>query len=520
MRSDKANIQNAKTVLHKLFSLGVRDFVVCPGGRNAPFVELLSVVKNSDVRVHFGFEERSAGFFGLGLAMRQKRPVAVFTTTGTAFVETAPSLLEAYYSGIPLIVVSSDRLEAQWDTGAPQTMIQKDFMIQHMGPSLNASFSMDDLKFPCHINCVFNEPLIDEELGDKFILNLDSNFTIDWTNTLQTDSQFFQTYPMKKNNLKFKKYSGLEVFDSSIEAKDGLKTLFIVSGLDTNSRALLGTLFRNLNSDIYFESTGEIEEVESLINSKNINFEKIVKNYNLVVRVGGIPAHRIWRDIENNKFKSLIHFSRLPFPGLSFGGVYHLSDFEQFLDDLNKRKLLRSALETKLSQDLNDEQLFYKAVKKISLDNKNVIFYLGNSTPIRMWDQDKSLRKNGVFANRGLNGIDGQLSTAVGLAADNQGDHLVAILGDLTTLYDLSAPWFWSQKKQVNNLTLIVVNNSGGQIFSKLFENKMFLNSHNLNFESWSKMWNLKYRKIIGSKNFDTDKVLPDGLQVVEFVPS
>ena len=144
-------------------------------------------------------------------------------------------------------------------------------------------------------------------------------------------------------------------------------------------------------------------------------------------------------------------------------------------------------------------------------------FYLGNSSPIRHWDTFKSDKTYKVYANRGLNGIDGQLSTALGLAY-KASKKIVAILGDLTTLYDLSAPWFWLRNKEYFNLCLIIINNHGGQIFSNLYENKAFINSHQIEFSHWTQTWGLSYLKCQSIEDLlefqkDSSASLPDVIE-------
>src|SRR5690606_31248323 len=95
----------------------------CPGGRNAPFVFLLS--ENKNFRVHSAFDERGAGFYALGLSQARGRPTAVITTSGTAVAEVLPAVIEAHYTGTPLVVVSADRPQRMRGSGAPQTIEQK-----------------------------------------------------------------------------------------------------------------------------------------------------------------------------------------------------------------------------------------------------------------------------------------------------------------------------------------------------------------------------------------------------------
>jgi 2-succinyl-5-enolpyruvyl-6-hydroxy-3-cyclohexene-1-carboxylate synthase len=120
--------------------------------------------------------------------------------------------------------------------------------------------------------------------------------------------------------------------------------------------------------------------------------------------------------------------------------------------------------------------------------------FLGNSLPIREWDLAASLAfyPSDIWASRGLNGIDGQISTFLGFCSpefENWG-----IFGDLTTLYDLPGPWILNQLPQIKT-SLVVVNNEGGKIFSRMFPQKEFLNQHQIRFQGWAELWGLSYEK-------------------------
>jgi 2-succinyl-5-enolpyruvyl-6-hydroxy-3-cyclohexene-1-carboxylate synthase len=120
--------------------------------------------------------------------------------------------------------------------------------------------------------------------------------------------------------------------------------------------------------------------------------------------------------------------------------------------------------------------------------------YLGNSLPIRHWDLASSPEKKParIVGNRGANGIDGQVSTFLGWCLPEQENW--AILGDLTAMYDLTAPWIISQI-QAEKIKIVVVNNYGGQIFKRMFDKDIFINKHQIEFSSWARMWNLSYQK-------------------------
>ncbi len=497
------NISRAQKLIQKLYEIGVRHFVMCPGGRNAPFVDTLESCTSQDISIHWGFEERSAGFYALGLTMKQGQPVAVFTTSGTAFVETCSALLEAHYSGWPLIVISADRPEIMWGSGAPQTMKQKDFLLSHLGASVDETFDPNKVSYPLHINCIFDEPLLDAP-------------TIPWLLEPGLDKTIEFSKLLNPYNFKFLEYSLENIFkltEVNLKTKKTPKLLLIFSGLNKQQKLSWARQLKKLQADYYFESTGEMDAFPSHLNAKNLNKMSVMTLYDLVIRIGGIPTHRVWRDFEIAAFKKVIHFSELPLPGLSFGEVFKLNQFAQFLSDLEGINILNDMKLTQnhsdqLEVNLSHEEVFFKQLKQLVVQlhlNQNksfvgseteTVFYLGNSLPIRSWDADKTNTFNEVYASRGLNGIDGQLSTALGLAYNSKHQKTIAVLGDLTTMYDLAAAWYWVKNLDKVNFTLFIINNKGGQIFAKMFKNPKFINKHDVKFASWAEMWGLSYLSI------------------------
>jgi 2-succinyl-5-enolpyruvyl-6-hydroxy-3-cyclohexene-1-carboxylate synthase len=153
----------AEHIIAEASRLGVVEFCVCPGGRNAPFIPLLT---QKHIRNYFWFEERSAAFFAIGRARITERPVGVIVTSGTASGELLPAAMEAYYSGVPLLLITADRPKRFRGSGAPQTAEQVGLFGQY------ATFSLDlaeddrcdlygwDVASPAHVNVCFEEPLL------------------------------------------------------------------------------------------------------------------------------------------------------------------------------------------------------------------------------------------------------------------------------------------------------------------------------------------------------------------------
>jgi len=146
-----SNIAAARAIIERVRGLGVVDFCICGGSRNAPLI----------VALETGYtfvDERSAAFFALGRAKRDGKPVAVITTSGTAAAELLPAAVEAFYSGLPLILITADRPARFRGTAAPQSIEQ----VGLFGVYAATNIETWNRRTPLHINVEFDEPLIDE----------------------------------------------------------------------------------------------------------------------------------------------------------------------------------------------------------------------------------------------------------------------------------------------------------------------------------------------------------------------
>ncbi len=141
--------------------------------------------------------------------------------------------------------------------------------------------------------------------------------------------------------------------------------------------------------------------------------------------------------------------------------------------------------------------------------------YLGNSLPIREWDLAASFesRNYDVWASRGLNGIDGQVSTFLGYSRENCENW--ALIGDLTALYDLPGPWILPQMKPMP-ISICVMNNGGGKIFSRMFPHQEFLHKHQIRFRSWAELWGLKYEQW---NEVPKQSLVTSGHRMIEMIP-
>ena len=205
----------------------------------------------------------------------------------------------------------------------------------------------------------------------------------------------------------------------------------------------------------------------------------------------------IWK--KNNL--PVFHFSSPPYyPGLSRSSLncplsvgenllkkflQELGQFGTALKDFDREQLERFK-KILLKYPQSEENWFFTFRQSLKPHSK---VFLGNSSPIRLWDKAAFFEKTvQILGQSGVNGIDGLVSRFLGECEPEKNN--VGILGDLSLLYDM--PGFW-KAKELPPWTLVVINNFGGQIFSRLFKNPAFLNKHDLSFSSLAKMWNLPY---------------------------
>jgi 2-succinyl-5-enolpyruvyl-6-hydroxy-3-cyclohexene-1-carboxylate synthase len=478
------NISLARKVLENLKALGVQDILLCAGARNSPLVLLIE--KSKGFRIFSFFEERSAGFFALGRSQRDQRPVAVITTSGTAVAELLPAAVEATYTQTPLIFVTADRPRSYRGTGAPQSIDQVGIFSHYVETCVDIASVDEKMDFgmwtqlaPLQINVCFDEPLIDEVLPE-----------IDFS---QASVATFAKAPGLQPTL----------------ARIADQPVVIAGPMSLKEAEEIRPILEKLGAPIYAEGLSNLRRFSSLQKLFLKSGERIVKELFVkgkalsVIRVGGVPTLRFWRDLEETFQKvPVISLSNSDYTGLS-RGVKHTVGFhnahllkaewtqdtraEIFRLDHEKYQTLRALLKKYPRSEM-------ALIQDLDRQTRDQFVYLGNSLPIREWDlvsafQDGPKRQSG---NRGANGIDGQVSSFLGSSSPETENW--AIVGDLTAMYDLASLWVTRQLEPMQ-LRLVIVNNQGGQIFKNMFEKEIFLNRHQTEFSHWAKMWNWDYQK-------------------------
>lgn len=521
-----------KLITH-LYQQGVRKFAFCAGARNSPLVSVLSRAKG--VEVFQFFNENSCGFFSLGQIKKEGVPMAVITTSGTAVAELLPAAIEAYYTQLPLVIITADRLASYRGSGAPQSIEQVGIFSDYVDQCWDfKNLIEEDLikvqigNKPVHINVCFDEPLIDDDvtsLDFSLLSPSPSPAPIPSPSQSRTERVILEKF-LNKNK----------------------KPLIILGELSGEEKKWALPFVVGLKAPVFAECLSGFHGLEELNGPFLLSGEKFVQkklqqgDFDSVLRIGGVPVLRAWRDLDLSlKQVPVLSISSRPFPGLS--EKRDLLGLGEWLKTLSVAAQLKSHwTKSELQRVLEDDQKKAEQLKKLfmefpksevgllyqlsqmSLSEKGLPesrWYIGNSLPIREWDLVHRFTKNKTTgASRGANGIDGQVSTFLGWSQSDQENW--AVLGDLTTLYDLSG--LWAARYGKGQIRLVVINNGGGQIFSQLFNDSSFINKHEIEFSGWAKMWGFDYQcwaSLPADKNVLSDKTIielkPDLLESEKF---
>ncbi|NCN27517.1 2-succinyl-5-enolpyruvyl-6-hydroxy-3-cyclohexene-1-carboxylic-acid synthase [bacterium] len=499
--SEPSNLERARRLIDECAKSGIKEFCVCAGSRNSPFLSVLAGAEG--FKIYSFSDERAASFFALGRIKDSRRPVAVVCTSGTAVAELLPATIEAFYQKQPLVLISADRPQGYRGTGAPQSIDQTriledycelvwDVGIEQTPPNL----SQYNFKKPLHINVCFEEPLIDEEM-----LNWAPEFSSYETSTSLKSSP--------KDLQKF-------IYSDSI--------LVLLGAISLQEKEAVKRFLLQLKAPIWAEAISNLREDPDLqpllIKSGERFLSKVT--WKRVLRLGGVPSCRFWRDLETMSGVEVMSVSREGFSGLSRESKHFDASLETALDVskvtpapvtdkvFHLDQLFRQQLKLLMGElPLSEVSLLSHLSQRIS-DLSSV--FLGNSLVIREWNLGArfNVGQREYHANRGANGIEGQLSTFFGVSQEKK-NLCWGIFGDHTTLYDLNAPWALRfLKRQPRGIVLI--NNGGGQVFSRVNDltplwanpsaRSMLECRHEINFEPWAKMWDLDYVRVESSERF------------------
>jgi 2-succinyl-5-enolpyruvyl-6-hydroxy-3-cyclohexene-1-carboxylate synthase len=536
----------ASLLVETLYRLGLVTAVLCPGSRSSPLT--LAFAQHPQIETIPILDERSAAFFALGRAKRSRKPVVLVCTSGTAGANFYPAVIEAKESQVPLLILTADRPPELRHCHAGQTIDQiklyghypnwqTELALASPEPELwtylrqTLIYASEQTQFPragvVHLNCPFREPLA--PIAQPDILALASSFDP-------------------------------EVFFAEIQASSIITNSFSLTLPQFPQRGIIiAGLYQEGQSGNYCQAIADIAEIldypvlaDALsplrhfaeINSSLIsNYDFILRNQEqaelltpeIVIQVGELPTSKQLRTwlTQQNIPRYIIDSSRENYDPLHGKSIHLRLSWRDFLgqlkesqkelktnipieeniknpqrsDYIHQWKNVNLKIQDSIDQTMIErEDLFEGKIPWLlatSLPNQTPIF-IANSMPIRdaefFWKPNN--QQTIPYFNRGANGIDGTLSTALGIAHQDQ--PTILLTGDLSLLHDTNS--FLLREKFEGHLTIILINNNGGGIFEMLaiaeettsqdlFED-YFATPQNINFSQLALTYGIEYQKI------------------------
>lgn len=491
--------------------VGLKNIVISPGSRNAPLT--IGFTENPYFKTYSVVDERCAAFFALGMAQQTQKPVALLCTSGSALLNYYPAIAEAFYSRIPLVILSADRPANFIDIGDGQTIRQPNVYQNHILYSANCIEEDTKMTYnqeviytalqtaqqemgPVHINLPFSEPLYNktrEVLGSIKEENL-PKLTKEVSNSIVN-----QTHQ-----------------DEWLFAK---KKLVLVGVLSPNSveQKWLDILMKDPSVLVLTESTSNLKGAR-IIPSIDMLLEGLTDSQHkklqpdLLLTFGGLVVSKKIKSFLRS-YKPTLHWHVDPYRPLDTYFVldtYFKISIQGFLENVLESEPKTSSFYQEMfwneyQQRINKRSVFSKEVPFSDFGvysrifqqlPENIDLQLSNSATIRYGQLFSMPESTSVFCNRGTSGIDGSTSTAIGAAVASKKQTLL-ITGDLSFFYDSNALWNSSTPK---NFRIIIINNSGGGIFRIIPGPKQaekfteyFETKHELSAEHLANMYDYKY---------------------------
>lgn len=515
MNHKEALTKQVYTFASELYAYGVREVVISPGSRSTPLAIAFEAHPNIKTWIHP--DERSAAFFALGLIKGSERPVAILCTSGTAAANYTPAIAESQISRIPLIVLTSDRPHELRSVGAPQAINQVNMFANYINfqfdmPVADGSQEMLNTinyqmqiasqylygphRGPIHFNLPFREPLTPD---------------LEMTENLKSEHKILPHYQKNidiqdiKNVLKDKK--GLIIVgDMQHQAVDQILTYATIHDLPILADPL--SQLRKFNHpnvittyDLLYRSHLNIDadfiiRVGKPVISKKLNqwltrtnaFQILVQN-NDKIDVFPTPPHISYEISANDFFRSLVNEPTV-----------NRKDWIERWQSIEAQS--RKAITQHMSQATDESAFVSTLIQKLTKDDA---LFVSNSMPIRDVDNLLFDSEVEVYANRGANGIDGVISTALGMAVHKR---VTLLIGDLAFYHDMNG--LLMAKLNDIHINVVILNNDGGGIFSYLpqktaaeqYFERLFGTPTGLNFEYTAMLYDFSFKRLNNITDF------------------
>jgi len=525
MQTHSDKIQ-AQLIASALEAAGISRIVISPGSRNAPLI--VELTGNPYFDNYSIVDERVAGFFALGMAQQSHKPVVLVCTSGSALLNYYPAIAEAFYSRIPLIVVSADRPQKWVDQGEGQTIRQDKVFVNHswMNTTLyegdkhqqeNAELITLAIETafkkqgPVHINVPFDEPLYQQVSQENPI-----PFSIDTNNEQAViEEEFLSTFASRWNASKRKmilvgQHSPSEFLQLQLDKFRQDPSVIILT--ENISNVHNQAFIQNIDRVIFNLSDPVLEELrpEILISVGRNIISKKVKQF-LRKHKPEVHWHIEQTELVPNTFEVLTqHFDTTP---EMFFSQFLFMEKANAASDYQDKWLKINRSHKKRHQNFINK-LSYSDLLAVDLISQYLPLHYavqwGNSSIVRyaqLVNFDASIQH---FANRGTSGIDGSTSTAIGAAFASDRPTLL-VTGDISFLYDSNALW---NKYIPDDFKIIIINNGGGDIFNFIpgpsttdALDNYFVTKHRLDASKLAEMYGFAYKKTDNLR--DLKKYLP-----------
>ncbi|MFT6699363.1 MAG: 2-succinyl-5-enolpyruvyl-6-hydroxy-3-cyclohexene-1-carboxylate synthase [Porticoccaceae bacterium] len=506
----------AQIVISACHQFNIDTVVISPGSRNAPLT--IGFSNHKKIQALSIVDERCAAFFALGIAQQTQKPVAILCTSGSALLNYYPAIAEAFYSNIPLVVISADRPKHLIDIGDGQTIRQENVFENHIlfsanlienekyktrnsqliGEALQIAVSQ---KGPVHINVPFEEPLYDT-VGDLKEFNFPhiSMSSLEFSHIDYGNLSKIWNAAEKKMILVGVNYPDEELYQLMDFYADDESVLILT---ETTSNLQNKKAINSIDQLIFSLDDIQFKELqpEVLITFGGMIVSKRVKSFLRAYQ----PKHH-WNIDEKkaiNTFFCLSEFIQTKpldfFLNFSTSIIKKESTYQsKWLQVRDEKRVKHAAYVSKIKH--SDFKVFKQALESIP---RNCKLQISNSSIIRYAQLFSVKDSINIFCNRGTSGIDGSTSTAIG-AAFAKNNQTVFITGDLSFFYDSNALW---NKNIPKSFRIIIINNSGGGIFKIIpgpkstNASKYFETPHCLTAEHLCKMHDFEYQKAFSTES-------------------
>lgn len=465
---------------------GVKDVVCSPGSRNTPL--LLAVASRQNLKKHFAYDERSAAFMALGIALASNRPVALVCTSGTALLNYSPAIAEAYYHAIPLIVISADR-PSQWiDQDDSQTIRQTEVLSNFVKKSYQFPLDTEinpELKW--YVNRIVNDAMMTATSRRSGPIHINVPLGEPLGNKIDVVSKL----PRLIDIIEADSIGNKEIVRELAKKISRSKVLFVAGFMQPNAnlQKVISDIARLPNIVIMAETISNLHldpldySIDSVLTALSKKELETLKP-DIVITIGGSLVSRKLKEYLRNFSTDIEHWSigyshtttdcfqslskRIECDTVRFlrnlkGFLFKLRPEDSVLsykkDWIAKReKALRAKQLFIANSSWSELKIFDYLLKQLP---SSVNLLLSNGTPIRYAQLISYKLPHASWCNRGVSGIDGTVACAIGLSKIYKGTTLL-ISGDLSMAYDIGS---LGLPEIPDRLKIIVIDNQGGGIF-------------------------------------------------------